>query len=50
VAWHSPTDRRFECIDEVSIFRLHNGQIVHAWTLEDTLSRLQQLGLTPHNV
>jgi predicted ester cyclase len=42
---HAPTGRRFERIDEVSIFRLRDGRIAHAWALEDTLSRLQQLGL-----
>ena len=46
-AWlgHAPTGRRFERVDEVSIFRLRDGQIVYAWSLEDTLGRLQQLGL-----
>ena len=44
---HVPTGRRFERVDEVSIFRLRDGKIVHAWSLEDTLSRLQQLGLAP---
>ena len=33
-----PTGRRFERVDEVSIFRFRDGKIVHAWTLEDTLS------------
>jgi predicted ester cyclase len=42
---HAPTGRRFERVDEVSIFRLHQGRIAHAWTLEDTLTRLRQLGL-----
>ena len=42
---HAPTGRRFERVDEVTIFRLHDGKIAHAWSLEDTLSRLQQLGL-----
>ena len=42
---HAPTGRRFERVDEVSIFRLHNGRIVQVWSLEDTLGRLQQLGL-----
>jgi predicted ester cyclase len=42
---HAPTGRRFERVDEVSIFRLRDGRIIHAWTLEDTLARLQQLGL-----
>jgi ketosteroid isomerase-like protein len=42
---HAPTGRRFERVAEVSVFRLRDGKIVHAWTLEDSLSRLQQLGL-----
>ena len=42
---HAPSGRRFEGIDEVYIFRLRDGQIVHAWGLEDTLKRLDQLGL-----
>ena len=48
-AWlgQAPTGRRFERVDEVSIFRFRDGKIVHAWSLEDTLSRLQQLGLAP---
>ena len=46
-AWrgHAPTGRRFEAIDEVYIFRFSDGRIVHAWGLEDTLGRLEQLGL-----
>jgi predicted ester cyclase len=40
-----PTGRRFERIDEVSIFRIRDGRIVHVWGLEDTLRRLEQLGL-----
>jgi predicted ester cyclase len=43
---HAPTGRRFERVNEVAIFRLREGRIVHAWSLEDTLSRLRQLGLT----
>jgi predicted ester cyclase len=43
---HAPTGHRFEQVDEVAIFRLRDGKIVHAWSLEDTLSRLRQLGLT----
>ena len=42
---HAPTGRRFERVDEVAIFRLRNGRIADAWSLEDTLTRLQQLGL-----
>ena len=37
--------RRFERVAEVAIFRFRDGKIVHAWSLEDTLGRLQQLGL-----
>jgi predicted ester cyclase len=43
---HPPTGRRFERVDEVSIFQLRDGRIVHVWSLEDTLGRLRQLGLT----
>ncbi len=42
---HAPTGRRFKGIDEVYIFRVRDGRIVHAWGLEDTLKRLEQLGL-----
>jgi predicted ester cyclase len=47
-AWrgHVPTGRRLERVDEVSIFRLRDGKIIQGWSLEDTLGRLQQLGLT----
>jgi predicted ester cyclase len=46
-AWlgQAPTGRRFERVDEVAIFQLRDGRIVHAWSLEDNLGRLQQLGL-----
>jgi SnoaL-like polyketide cyclase len=39
------TGRRFDHIDEVSIFRLREGRIVAVWSLEDTLARMEQLGL-----
>jgi hypothetical protein len=42
---YPPTGRRFEAIDEVSIYCLRNGRIVEAWALEDNLGRLEQLGL-----
>jgi predicted ester cyclase len=42
---HAPTGRRFERVDEVAIFSLRDGRIAGAWSLEDTLSRLRQLGL-----
>jgi predicted ester cyclase len=40
-----PTGRRFERVDEVSIFQFRDGKIAHAWSLEETLERLKQLGL-----
>ena len=39
------TGRRFERVDEVWILRFRDGRIVQVWSLEDTLGRLQQLGL-----
>jgi len=47
-AWlgQAPTGRRFERVAEVWIIRFRDGKIVHVWSLEDTLSRLRQLGLT----
>jgi hypothetical protein len=33
-------------LDEVSVFRFRDGRIIHAWTLEDTLSGLRRLGLS----
>ena len=46
-AWrgHAATGRRFERVDEVSIFRFREGRIVAVWSLEDTLARTEQLGL-----
>jgi predicted ester cyclase len=41
----APTGRRFERVDEVAFFRFRDGRIAHAWSLEDTLGRLRQLGL-----
>jgi predicted ester cyclase len=43
---YAPTGRRFERVDEVSIFQFRDGKIVQVWSLEDTLGRLRQLGLT----
>jgi predicted ester cyclase len=47
-AWlgQGPTGRRFERVDEVWILGFRDGRIVHVWSLEDTLDRLRQLGLT----
>ena len=46
-AWlgHAATGRRFERVDESASFQLRDGRIVHAWSLEDNLGRLQQRGL-----
>lgn len=40
-----PTGRRFERIDEVYFFTIADGRIAGAWGLEDTPSRIRQLGL-----
>jgi predicted ester cyclase len=42
---HPPTGRRFERVDEVYFFDIHGGKVTSAWGLEDTRSRLKQLGL-----
>jgi predicted ester cyclase len=42
---HAPTGRRFEQIDEASFYRIRGGRIVESWGVEDTLRRLEQLGL-----
>ncbi len=42
---HDPTGRRFERIDEVYFFEVRDGRLARAWGLEDTLSRMRQLGL-----
>lgn len=48
-AWrgYPATGRRFEDIDEVSIFRFRDSRIAAVWSLEDTLTRMEQLGLVP---
>lgn len=47
-AWlgHAPTGRCFERIDEAGFYRLRDGRIVESWDVEDTLTRLDQLGLS----
>ncbi len=42
---HPPTGRRFEAVDEVYFFHVRDGRIVEAWSVEDTVDRLRQLGL-----
>jgi steroid delta-isomerase-like uncharacterized protein len=41
------TGRRFEKVDEIYIFRVHDGKLVRALGVEDNLTRLRQLGLHP---
>ncbi|HSJ73119.1 MAG TPA: ester cyclase [Miltoncostaeaceae bacterium] len=43
---HEPTGRRFEEVDEVYFFRFEGGRIAAMWGLEDTASRLRQLGIS----
>jgi predicted ester cyclase len=47
-AWRgqAPTGRRLEGLDDVHFFEVEDGRIADVWGLEDTLSRLRQLGLT----
>lgn len=43
-----PTGRRFERVDEIYIFRVENGRLAGvSAAVEDSLTRLQQLGLAP---
>ena len=41
------TGRRFESVDEIYIFGVQDGRLVSALGVEDNLSRLRQLGITP---
>jgi predicted ester cyclase len=41
-----PTGKRME-VDEVFFLRAENGKFVYFWGLEDSLSRMRQLGLIP---
>ncbi len=43
---HPPTGRRFHNIAEVYIFTIRDGRITSAWGLEDTHTRMRQLGIT----
>jgi predicted ester cyclase len=42
---HPPTGRRFENVDEVYFFRFKGEKIGDFWGLEDTATRVRQLGL-----
>jgi predicted ester cyclase len=46
-AWrgHPATGRRFRNIAEVYIFGIRQGRIAQAWGIEDTDTRMHQLGL-----
>ena len=42
---HPATGRRFERVDEVYFFTFEGDRIAAVWGIEDTLDRLEQLGL-----
>jgi predicted ester cyclase len=42
----APTGRRME-VEEVFFLRVESGRFVDFWALEDSLSRMRQLGLIP---
>jgi predicted ester cyclase len=39
------TNRRFENVDEIYVFRVDNGKLVAAHGVEDNLTRMRQLGI-----
>jgi predicted ester cyclase len=41
----APTGRRFEGVDEIYIFHVEDGKLTSAIGVEDTLSRMRQLGV-----
>ena len=41
---HPPAGRRFDRVDQVSIFRFRDSRIAHVWSLEDSLGRLASSG------
>jgi predicted ester cyclase len=41
------TGRRFERVDEIYIFGVRSGRLISAIGVEDNLSRLRQLGISP---
>lgn len=43
---NEPSGRRFEDVDEVYFFRFEDERIAEMWGLEDTVSRLRQLGIS----
>lgn len=43
---HPPTGRRFQGVDEIYIFRVHDGKLAGAFGVEDNVGRMRQLGLS----
>jgi predicted ester cyclase len=41
------TGRRFEQVDEIYVFTVRGGKLVSAVGVEDNLTRMRQLGITP---
>ena len=41
----APTGRSFENVDEIYIFKVHDGKLVSAYAVEDNPDRLRQLEL-----
>jgi predicted ester cyclase len=46
----SPTGRRFEDVDEIYIFHVRDGKLAQGRGVEDTLSRMRQLGIGTQKV
>jgi predicted ester cyclase len=46
----SPTGRRFEDVDEIYIFHVRDGKLAQWRGVEDTLSRMRQLGIGTQKV
>jgi hypothetical protein len=44
----APAGRRFHNITEVYSFTIRDSRIAAAWGLEDTQTRMKQLGITTH--
>ena len=42
-----PTGRRFQNVDEIYIFHVRDAKLVSAFGVEDNLTRLRQLGISP---
>ena len=40
-----PSGKRFDDVDEVYFYAFRDGRIAGSWGLEDTLSRMRQLGV-----